>query len=347
MSLYVDIRKKLDSFTLDVSFSAENGVMGVLGASGSGKSMALKCIAGIETPDEGRIVLNGRTLFDSENRINLKPQQRRVGYLFQSYALFPNMTVKRNVLCALRGIRDKKERERLADEKIGMMRLNGLEGRYPHELSGGEQQRTALARILASSPELLMLDEPFSALDAYLKEKLMVELKCILKDFDGVSIAVTHDRDEAYDLCDTIGIIDNGKMLSHLPKKALFADSESIAGARLTGCKNIAAAFKTGEYEVFVPEWGISLLTARPVPEDIKAVGVRAHYYSVKSSKNRYPVRITGLTEEPFKDIIRFRYISQSAESQDIWWRGPKEQRPSSEELEIGISPVNVMMLTK
>ena len=173
MSLSVDIRKRLGDFSLDVSFKAENPAetLALLGASGCGKSMALKCVAGVERPDEGRIVLNGRVLYDSAARVNVPAQRRRVGYLFQSYALFPAMTVLDNVLVGARGA-TRAERLAMAARQIRAFRLEGLEGRRPAELSGGQQQRCALARIMASEPELLLLDEPFSALDGYLRWQL-------------------------------------------------------------------------------------------------------------------------------------------------------------------------------
>lgn len=345
MSLYVDIRKKLENFELGVEFEARDGVMGILGASGCGKSMTLKCIAGIVRPDSGRIVLDGVTLYDSEKKINLKPQERHVGYLFQNYALFPNMTVKQNIMCGLVREKDKAGRERICAETLETMQLSGLEARYPAQLSGGQQQRVALARILVNRPKLLMLDEPFSALDTQLREKLLVEMKGMLADFGGVSIAVTHSRDEAYKLCDTLALMDSGSILSHMQTKQLFADPGSIAGAAMTGCKNIASAEKTGEYEVFVPDWGIRLTTAKPVRDGLKAVGIRAHYFGTKAAQNRYPVHITNLVEEPFEDIIAFRYEGQKEGTPDVWWRLTKENRPKSKELELGTAPANVLLL--
>ena len=149
MALHVDIEKTLGSFHLKVKFEAGNHVLALLGASGCGKSMTLKCIAGIETPDRGRIVLDGTTLFDSEERVNLPPQRRRVGYLFQQYALFPNMTVAQNIAC---GVREKKDARAQVEEMIWAMHLEGLEHKKPHQLSGGQQQRAALARILVNAP---------------------------------------------------------------------------------------------------------------------------------------------------------------------------------------------------
>ena len=175
MSLYVDIEKRLGAFRLQSKFEVADETLALLGASGCGKSMTLKCIAGIVPPDRGRIVLNGRVLFDSEKKIDLTPQQRRVGYLFQQYALFPNMTVEQNILCGIRA-GSRSEKRSLAAEKLRMFRLEGLEKKYPAQLSGGQQQRVALARILCSEPQAILLDEPFSALDSYLKWNLELEL---------------------------------------------------------------------------------------------------------------------------------------------------------------------------
>ena len=177
MSLHIDIRKRLGSFTLDVKFSAENGITSLLGASGCGKSMTLKCIAGIEKPDEGRIELDGTVLFDSAQKINLPPQKRRVGYLFQNYALFPNMSVRQNILCGLNREKDRGAKERRLRDMLRMMQLEGLEDRKPAQLSGGQQQRAALARILVNDPQILLLDEPFSALDGHLRDSLKVEMR--------------------------------------------------------------------------------------------------------------------------------------------------------------------------
>ena len=347
MSLYVDIKKDLGGFRLSVKFEAKDGVMGILGPSGCGKSMTLRCIAGVERPDEGRIVLDGVTLFDSEQRINLKPQQRRVGYLFQNYALFPNMTVRQNILCGAKWEKDKAKREELLARYIELMQLSGLEGHYPAQLSGGQQQRVALARILVNQPKLLMLDEPFSALDTHLREKLLVEMKGILERFGGVSIAVTHSRDEAYDLCDTIALMEDGRIHTLKPTKELFADPGTKAGASMTGCKNFSRARKIGEYEVEALDWGVGFKTAKPVRDDVAYIGIRAHYFSPNTKQNSHPVKLLGKIEEPFEDIIRFRYAAQPEGSPDLWWRLPKQFRPQNvtEGYVLGTSGANVLLL--
>ena len=211
--LKVNIHKKLKEFDLDVEFDLKEGCLGILGPSGCGKSMTLKSVAGIETPDEGVVSLtidDETVYFDSDKKINLKPQKRNVGYLFQNYALFPNMTVEENVAC---GLLSKGYDEKTVSDMIKRFHLDGLEKRYPRQLSGGQQQRVALARILAYSPDVILLDEPFSAMDTFLKEQLRIELANLLDGFDGLSILVTHDRDEAFQFCDELVILDEGKII--------------------------------------------------------------------------------------------------------------------------------------
>ena len=345
MSLNVDIRKVLGSFTLDVRFRAERGITSLLGASGCGKSMTLKCIAGIEKPDEGRIELDGRVLFDSAQGINLPPQQRRVGYLFQNYALFPNMTVRQNILCGLNREKDRAEKEKRLRDILRMMQLEGLEDRKPAQLSGGQQQRAALARILVSDPQILLLDEPFSALDGHLRDSLKVEMRDLLENFGREVLMVTHDRNEAYNMSREIAVMDAGRLLTIKPTKALFADPGSVQAAILTGCKNIAKAVRVGEHAVEVPEWGVLLETKDPVREGLCAVGVRAHYFNPSAMQNRNPVRFVEEMEEPFETILHFRFEHQSEDSPAVWWRLAKEKRPQIFPAELGVAAANILLL--
>ena len=345
MSLFVEIRKRLGDFTLDARFETDDPVTGLLGASGCGKSMTLKCIAGVETPDEGRIVLDGETLFDSERGINLPPQKRGVGYLFQHYALFPHMTVEKNILCGLHGEKDKAVRQQRLREMIAMLQLEGLEKHRPAELSGGQAQRVALARMLVSRPRLLLLDEPFSALDSHLRDQLQPQLLSLLRSYGRQAVMVTHSRDEAYHLCSRLCVMDGGRILRAGGTKEVFADPGSEPAARLTGCKNIARAVKAGEYEVDVPEWGIRLTAAKPVPDDIRAVGLRAHYFHPRAAANRFAVRLDSELEEPFEWILLFRYEGQDAASPALWWRMPKDKKPSAMPEALGIAPENVLLL--
>lgn len=345
MSLSVSIKKNFGSFQLDVSFESEGVVLGFLGASGCGKSMTLRCIAGIEKPDEGRIVLNGRVLFDSKAHINLRPQERKIGYLFQNYGLFPNMTLEQNIRCGLCREKDKGKREQMLREIIERMVLTGLEGHRPSQLSGGQQQRTALARILVNQPEILLLDEPFSALDAYLKMQLETEMKEILHEFGRDVILVSHSRDEIYRLCGDVAIMDHGRLLGKGDVRKMFADPGSRQGAVLTRCKNIESAVKTGEFEVFVPHWGMHFTTCEPVKDHLCAIGIREHDFNPDVSVNRSAIRLVDETEDPFEWIEKFRYEGGDADGEPVWWRLAKDARPQEFPRELGVDPKNIMLL--
>ena len=345
MALTVDIRKTLGDFRLDMRFTADNGVLALLGASGCGKSMTLRCIAGVEKPDRGHIELNGRVLYDSGKRIDLKPQERRVGYLFQQYALFPNMTVRQNILCGLNREKDRAVKQRRLCEMLKMMQLEGFEERKPAQLSGGQQQRVALARILVNDPQILLLDEPFSALDSNLRDSLKVELRDLLKRFGREVLMVTHDRNEAYNMSREIAVMDGGRLLTVKPTKALFADPGSVQAAVLTGCKNIAKARRVDDHTVEVPDWGLRLETRQAVREELCAVGVRAHYFNPNAAQNRFPVRFIEEMEEPFELILQFRYQNQKKDSSPVWWRLPKDKRPAAFPEELGIAGANILLL--
>lgn len=345
MSLLVDVSKDYGKFQLNVHFEHNQGILGMLGASGSGKSLTLKLISGILNPDRGKIILDNRVLYDSERKINLPPQRRKVGYLFQNYALFPNMTVEKNILCGLHWEKDKRRKREKMQSVIELLQIKELLKKYPAQLSGGQQQRTALARILVSEPELLLLDEPFSALDSYLRDQLQIQFLEILKAFGKEVILVSHSRDEVYHLCQQVAFIDNGNILEIGNTRQVFANPGSVAGAMLTGCKNIAAAKKTGEYEVEVPQWGICLKTAEPVKENLCSVGIRAHYFHPKVRENGYPVKLSCVMEEPFETTVMFRYEKQTEGTPDLWWRVPKEQWTGQMPEQLGISEKNVLLL--
>ena len=208
--LLCEIEKNLKGFSLNVNINTKSGVTALMGASGSGKSMTLRCIAGVSKPDRGHIELNGKVLFDSEKNINLPPQKRNTGFLFQDYALFPNMTVRQNIMT---GSKEKSHRERqsAAEELAQTFHLSPHLDKYPHQLSGGEKQRCALARILIGSPDILMLDEPFTALDSHLRWELEMELAALFRSFTKPVLYVSHNRDEVYRLCNDIAIINGGK----------------------------------------------------------------------------------------------------------------------------------------
>ena len=248
MSLLVDIEKTFPSFRLKMSFEAEDGMLSLLGASGCGKSMTLKCIAGIETPDQGKIILNGTTLFDSVAHVNLPPQKRRVGYLFQQYALFPNMTVRQNIRC---GAREKHNADVVVDDIIRKMHLEGLEPLHPYQLSGGQQQRVALARILVNQPEVLLLDEPFSSLDSHLRLQLEQEVRMVTRAFGKPVIFVSHNREEVFRLTDRIALMRNGQIDTIGEKNIVFSEPGTVSGALLVGCRSISRIRPLGGLRAF------------------------------------------------------------------------------------------------
>ncbi|MCR5764159.1 MAG: cyclic pyranopterin monophosphate synthase MoaC [Treponema sp.] len=223
MEIEVSVSQRFDNFSLDVDFKSSARCIGIFGSSGSGKSLTLKLIAGINTPDKGLIKINGLTYFDSDKKINVKTQKRKVGYLFQNYALFPNMTVEQNILCAAKW--NHTEKQRLLKKLITQFELAGLEKHLPNQLSGGQQQRVAFARMLSVSPNVILLDEPFSALDSFLKEKLQQDLFKKIQDFEGIVILVSHDKKEIKRFCEEVLLIENGKVKG-------FGKTEKIFGGR-------------------------------------------------------------------------------------------------------------------
>jgi molybdate transport system ATP-binding protein len=280
--------------------------------------MTLKSIAGIVNPDEGiiSVVTDGEDVyFDSDKKINLKPQKRNVGYLFQNYALFPNMTVEENVGIGLPKDADKS----IVSEMIKRFHLGGLEKRYPRQLSGGQQQRVALARILAYNPDVILLDEPFSAMDTFLKEQLRIELVNSLKDFDGFSIMVTHDRDEAFQFCDELIILDEGKIIAKGATYEIFENPQRVQVARLTGCKNISKIEIIDDYHLKSLEWGIIFEVSERISSNITHIGIRAHDFTPaqKDDVNAFDTENATLLEMPFEWEVTL--------ANGLWWKYDKQ----------------------
>ena len=308
MELIVDIQKKLHHFSLQVQFEAGQEIIGLLGASGCGKSMTLKCIAGIEKPNQGRIILNGDTLFDSRKNINLPVQKRGIGYLFQNYALFPHMTVEQNITSGMQGKRHEKKAE--AARLMERFYLQGLERQYPTQLSGGQQQRVALARILAAKPRILLLDEPFSALDTWLRWQLEQEMKETLETFPGATLLVSHNRNEVYRLCSRVGVLANGKLQAIQEKWTLFQEPQTPEACLLTGCKNISPVKILPDGQIEACYWGIRLKPEKPVDSSTHYVGIRAHYFIPVedfSLPNTFEVQAEQIIEDTFSIIIMAR----------------------------------------
>ena len=314
MSLYVDIEKDLGSFKLKVKFEQEDGIVGLLGQSGCGKSMTLRCIAGIVKPDKGKIISNGKVFFDSEKKINLTPQQRNIGFLFQNYALFPHMSVKQNIQLGIEKL-SKEEKDEITKKYLKKFRLEGFEDRYPWQLSGGQQQRIALARALCLNPDILILDEPFSALDYHLRSNMENELCEILKDFDGNVLFVTHDISEAYRISDDIIVFDNGLSLPKRTKNELFVHPSCMTEAVITGCKNISSCDIINTDTVFAKDWGFNCKIEKGVNENSKHIGIRAHHMKVvednsqdiEDGENIFEMTVVKVIENSFTYNIHIK----------------------------------------
>jgi molybdate transport system ATP-binding protein len=241
--LELAIRKQLKSFTLEAELSLseeEARVLVLFGASGSGKSVTLKCIAGVIEPDAGYIAISGRAIFDSRQNLSVKIQKRNVGYVPQNYALFPHLTVEQNIAFGLRYAERVATTKRVR-ELLGLMQLDGLEKFYPRQLSGGQQQRVAFARALAPRPSILLLDEPFSALDGNIRAELRQNLAHLSRDLAIPVVFITHDLEEAYMLADKLAVLDKGQLLQSGSRDQIFYHPTSERVARLLGIRNIIA----------------------------------------------------------------------------------------------------------
>lgn len=315
MSIFVDIEKKLDGFQLNMQLEADHIPIALLGASGSGKSMTLRCIAGVEKPDRGTIVIDGHCVFDSEKKINLPPQERGIGLLFQNYALFPTMTVRQNILCGAR----RSGKYDGIDALIAQFGLEHLEKRLPCELSGGQQQRVALARILASQPRILMLDEPFSALDSFLRWQVEQQMSEVIESFPGTTILVSHNREEAYRLCRKIAVVQDGRSSGLREKQVLFSQPRTQAEARLVGMENVLQAYRQDDGTIQVPDWGLIFSPQQPA-DNVRAIAVSANAFALEKPASAHLLlngHVTRILQGPADTIV---LIAPEQRSRCIHW---------------------------
>lgn len=319
--LELNVKKKLNSFTLEINCKLDNNRIGILGGSGAGKSMILKMIAGIEKPDSGYIKLDGKLLFDSQKKIDIKPQDRHIGYCFQNYALFPHLSVYENITIGL----DNNSKS-LADEFLEKFELTQIKDAKPNRISGGQAARVAMARILIRKPKVLLFDEAFSALDIYLRDHIQEEIASILKDFEGSAIFVSHSRDEIYRLCESMIVIDRGKMTNFGNTKEIFKNPKTKNAAILTGCKNISNIRYIDDNTLEALDWGVKLNFSSKLPKGISAIGIRAHdFYPVwgKSDVNIFDFRLKSKAKLPFED----NYYIKTCGVQDITWLVQREMK--------------------
>ena len=317
--LFLNIFKPLSGFPLDVGFEIGPEVLGILGASGSGKSMTLRCIAGLETPSCGKIAVNGKVLFDSEAGINVPSKDRRIGFLFQNYALFPHLTVAENIAFGLQHLSEDEQKLRVKEQLISVQML-GMENRYPQQLSGGQQQRVALARSIAPNPDLLLLDEPFSALDTHLRSQLERELMQTLANYRGITLFVSHNLEEVYRVCKNLLVLAEGRPIAFDTKEHIFDRPRNFTVAQLTGCKNFCAAKPIAETVIEAIDWGCNLTVVERVPKSLVFVGIRAHQVSFVSGcdrPNTFACWIASIVETPHRVTLYLKLHSPPHDAQD------------------------------
>ena len=297
--LAAQLHKQLSGFNLCVNLKVGEYPLGILGKSGSGKSLTLRCLAGLDTPDRGRIVLNGRILFDSERGIDIPSHQRRIGLVFQNYALFPHMSVVQNIGFGLQGL-PRAERDRRIRQYVSCMQLKGLEHRYPRQLSGGQQQRVALARALAIEPDALLFDEPLSALDNYLRNQIEQLLIDTFSTYDGTVLFVTHKLEEAFRLCQYLLVLSDGHAIACDRKEEIFKRPASYEVAQITECKNFSRARRRDANYLDALDWNCRLRIVQPIPEELAYVGIRAHHLFFSEDPqldNIYPCWLTRTSQ--------------------------------------------------
>ena len=325
--LEVSVRKTFPGFRLEVAFSVDQEILAILGPSGSGKTMTLQCIAGLLRPDEGYIKLNNKVLLDCSARVCLMPRVRRVGFVFQNYALFPHLTVAGNIAYGV-GTRPRAEIDKTVAGLMDRMHITGLGRRYPRQLSAGQQQRVALARAIAPGPEVLLLDEPFSALDSQVKERLELELMNLQNFYRGNILFVTHDLAEGYKLASKIAVYESGRIVQCDLKNRVIESPANRTVARLTGVRNIMqGAVKQidgNTVGVTVPELGGELLvrtgdTSGLAVGQAVTVGIRPEYIHVvdRSGENTFTCKADRIVEGV--SLINC-FFHTNAESPDGHW---------------------------
>lgn len=351
MALTAKFTKRLGKFQLQVDLAAESDApLALLGTSGCGKSVTLKCIAGILRPDSGEIVLDGQILFNREKRIDLPPQKRHIGYLFQQYALFPNMTVAQNIAAGAH-VLDKKERAERIQKLASLFRLEGLENHRPSQLSGGQQQRTALARMMAAEPRAILLDEPFAALDSYLRWQLEMELQDVIARFGGSVLWVSHDRGEIYRSCVQVCVLENGRSAPVTNVKNLMANPGTVSAARLSGCKNyISVQPGPGPGLVTIPAWGLTLRTNVPWREGVTTLGIRANHVcpAKMTTENAFFCETVRVTEDVFTMLVMLRPMGAAQDSALLRMELGKEAWeavPDKKQLAVAVPPDHLLLL--
>ena len=321
----------------DVTFGVADGeFVSIVGPSGCGKSTLLALIAGIEHPSGGEVLVDGEPVRAPTGKAGLMPQRDQ---LFDWRTIWGNVTLGLEVRHE-----NTPEHRGGVHDLLEQYQLAGFARKLPNQLSGGMRQRCALIRTLATSPDVLLLDEPFSALDTYLRERLQAEMRELLKSYGGPVLLVTHSRDEAYRLCRSIAVMDQGSATPPRPTKELFEDPHTVAAANLTGCKNISRAEKRGEHQLYAVDWGVTLSTAAVLHDGLCAVGVRAHDILEEERHNRYAIVCGQPIEDPFELTQPFTFACQGDKKMLLWVKLQRREDYTPPK-EVGIAPDKVLPL--
>jgi molybdate transport system ATP-binding protein len=316
--------------------------------------MTLRCIAGVEKPDEGKIVVNGTTFFDSSAHIDLTPQKRKTALLFQNFQLFPNLTVAQNIAAGIDPSLESGKRREIVHEQLERFGIGDFEKRYPLHLSGGQQQRVALARMLAANPGILMLDEPFSALDSHLKSQLEQDLLDLFDTFENSILYVSHDIDEAFRFCDRIAVVEQGHIQEVGSTEQIVRYPKTLATMKLSGCKNTSHARKINAYSFEAVDWGIALTSSNIVPDGLQYIGIRAFYLSRATTQtvNVVPCVVDRISDSRFERTAMVKSAGHLESANRIQWRVDKLDVPESQlpekgdEVNLFFDPRNIYLVT-
>lgn len=325
-----------------LSFAVEPGSFHcIIGISGCGKSTIFRMTNGLLKPKAGTILVEGKSIVG---------RKHYCGYMPQKDLLFPWRTVGENVALPLeiQGELTRAERRDRAEAALADVGLAGCGSKMPDELSGGMRQRAAFARTMLTGCDLLLLDEPFSALDGYLRWEMELELGELLKDFSGPSVLVTHDRGEVYRLCQNACVLSRGRSEPLRPVRDLFQSPDTLSACLLSGCKNISRARPAGRQRVEALDWGVILDAGRPVPDDLAYVGIRAHFLAPHPGPNPIPCRVERVVEDVFSTVVMLSTPGGYEGSARLRWELEKDAWAAlggPEAVTLSVSPGDIMLL--
>lgn len=339
----------------------ENGTFAsIIGSSGSGKSTLLKILGGLLPPTTGKVLLDGQDIYAMNAEQLAQVRRQKIGFIFQDFRLFPEYTVQDNILTPFY-LDHRAPDEQMLHKLTGILGIAGKLHSRPAQLSGGQQQRVALARILVYEPDVIMLDEPFSALDYYLKEQLQFQVREVLRGYTGDVLMVSHSRDEVYRFCEKSIILNRGQVAMKGETRAIFQKPENVTAARLTGCKNFSRIRRIGEYEVEALDWGLTFQTEEAVAAEHAYIGIRAHqFYPAHGSANEFTCEWRDTLCQPFEWDVLLRPVENAGAAGDkenalerevIWWKVDYKQSDllnqyqRGDRVRLGIAPGDIMLL--